>query len=110
MFLVKKKKKPNQTKNHNNKTPKHQKPHNQTTVLYPTLTLCQTLRSATLVFVFLGSEQLCVEQLHLCKPRAGGPGQTLATHSHKAEESEQFLGSQNMFMSCSFFSFYFSIR
>lgn len=71
--------------------------------------LCQTLRSATLVFVFLGFEQLCVEQLHLCKPRAGGPGHTLATHNHKTEKSEQFLDSLKTFVSSSFFSFYFSI-
>lgn len=71
--------------------------------------LCQTLRSATLVFVFLGFEQLCVEQLHLCKPRAAGPDQTLATHNHKAEKSHQFLDSPKMFVSSSFFSFYFSV-
>ena len=93
MFLVKKK-----------------KSHNQTTVLYPRQMLCQTLRSATLVCVFRGFEQLCVEQLHLCKPRAGGPGQTFATHSHKAEKSDRFLDSPKMFGSSSFFSFYFSIK
>lgn len=104
MFIVKRKKKnqnPNQNET-NNPTP------NPTTVIHP-MQMCQTLRSATLVFVFLGFKQLWGEQLHICKSRAGGPNQTLATHNHKAEKSDWFLDSPKMLMSSSFFSFYFSI-
>lgn len=35
--------------------------------------LCQILTSATLVFIFLEFEQLSMEQLQFCKPKAGGP-------------------------------------
>lgn len=52
---------------------KKEKKRKQTTITYSMQMLCQILTSATLVFIFLEFEQLSMEQLHFCKPKAGGP-------------------------------------